>query len=190
MENTTTTPVVDNSNDPAYHASSVVAFIIGLAIILLASVLNAAGLNLTKLDHVRTNAVPKASRRRDLLRPLWLLGMLLYMCVACVSLHRNPTDAPPHRLSQLIGSTLALEYMRAGMWGTRLFSTYFNILDIEYVAPLGSTSLVFNFLFARFLVGTPVTSTDIYVSTFYIVYHLISHLRRVQLSLFWVSLAS
>ena len=48
-------------------------------------------------------------------------------------------------LSQLIGSTLALEYMRA-----------------EYVAPLGSSSLVFNFLFARFLVGTPVTSTDIY----------------------------
>ena len=30
----------------------VVAFIIGLCIVLLASVLNAAGLNLTKLDHV------------------------------------------------------------------------------------------------------------------------------------------
>ncbi|KAJ7593661.1 hypothetical protein C8J56DRAFT_924783 [Mycena floridula] len=109
------------------HANPVVAFIIGLAIILMASILNAAGLNLTKLDHVRTSAIPKASRKRDWLRPLWLLGMLLYI------------------LSQLIGSTLALEYMRA-----------------EYVAPLGSTSLVFNFLFARFLVGTPVTSTDIY----------------------------
>jgi drug/metabolite transporter (DMT)-like permease len=48
-------------------------------------------------------------------------------------------------LSQLIGSTLALDYMRA-----------------EYVAPLGSTSLIFNFLFARFLIGTPVTQTDIY----------------------------
>ncbi|KAF5393269.1 hypothetical protein D9757_000629 [Collybiopsis confluens] len=107
----------------AHHASPVVAFIIGLSIVLLASVLNAAGLNLTKLDHVRN----KGSHRRDFLRPLWLLGMLLYI------------------LSQLIGSTLALEYMRA-----------------EYVAPLGSTSLVFNFLFARFLVGTPVTSTDIY----------------------------
>ena len=34
------------------HSSPVVAFIIGLAIILLASILNAAGLNLTKLDHV------------------------------------------------------------------------------------------------------------------------------------------
>jgi len=76
----------------------VVAFIIGLAIILLASILNAAGLNLTKLDHVcrllglkkgilkyllqvRTSAIPKASRQKDWLRPLWLLGMLLYMFV-------------------------------------------------------------------------------------------------------------
>jgi magnesium transporter len=66
---------------PAHHANAVVAFIIGLAIVTLASVLNAAGLNLTKLDHVRTMAIPKASRRRDWLRPLWLLGMLLYMYV-------------------------------------------------------------------------------------------------------------
>ena len=36
-----------------HHGSPVVAFIIGLAIVLLASILNAAGLNLTKLDHVR-----------------------------------------------------------------------------------------------------------------------------------------
>lgn len=50
------------------------------------------------------------------------------------------------RLSQLIGSTLALRYLRA-----------------EYVAPLGATSLIFNFLFASLLVGTPVTNTDIYV---------------------------
>lgn len=41
-----------NDRIPAHHASPVVAFIIGLAIILLASILNAAGLNLTKLDHV------------------------------------------------------------------------------------------------------------------------------------------
>ncbi len=34
------------------HANTVIAFIIGLSIIILASVLNAAGLNLTKLDHV------------------------------------------------------------------------------------------------------------------------------------------
>ncbi|KAK2463221.1 hypothetical protein APHAL10511_004876 [Amanita phalloides] len=120
-------PVPHHSGSSIRHDNPVVAFIIGLSIILLASVLNAAGLNLTKLDHVRTSAVPKASRRKDWMRPLWLLGMLLYI------------------LSQLIGSTLALEYMRA-----------------EYVAPLGSSSLVFNFLFARFLVGTPVTRNDIY----------------------------
>ncbi|KDQ53544.1 hypothetical protein JAAARDRAFT_39231 [Jaapia argillacea MUCL 33604] len=122
-------PLLTRQEDdvPAHHANPVVAFIIGLAIITLASILNAAGLNLTKLDHVRTSAIPKASRRKDWLRPLWLLGMTFYI------------------LSQLIGSTLALEYMRA-----------------EYVAPLGSTSLIFNFLFARFLVGTPVTRNDIY----------------------------
>lgn len=45
----------------------------------------------------------------------------------------------------------------------------------EYVAPLGSTSLIFNFLFARFLVGTPVTQTDIYVSRL-----IIQSLRRTD----------
>ncbi|QRW08437.1 Magnesium transporter NIPA [Ceratobasidium sp. AG-Ba] len=74
------------------------------------------------------NALPKASRQqKDYMRPLWLLGMILYI------------------LSQLLGSTLALEYMRA-----------------EYVAPLGSTSLIFNFMFASILVGTPVGRNDIY----------------------------
>ncbi|OCB88473.1 hypothetical protein A7U60_g4381 [Sanghuangporus baumii] len=107
--------------------SPAVALIIGVSIVLLASILNAGGLNLTKLDHVRTSAMPKASRRKEWLRPLWLLGMILYI------------------LSQLIGSTLALRYLRA-----------------EYVAPLGATSLIFNFLFASLLVGTPVTNTDIY----------------------------
>lgn len=37
--------------------------------------------------------------------------------------------------------------------------------SIEYVAPLGSTSLIFNFLFAKFLVNSPVTYNDIYVSS-------------------------
>jgi hypothetical protein len=39
----------------ARHGSPVVAFIIGLSIIILASILNAAGLNLTKLDHVSSS---------------------------------------------------------------------------------------------------------------------------------------
>lgn len=46
-------------------------------------------------------------------------------------------------LSQVLGSTLALQYMRS-----------------EYVAPLGSTSLIFNFLFARWLLGTKITILD------------------------------
>jgi hypothetical protein len=31
---------------------------------------------------VRTKAIPKAQRRKDWLRPLWILGMLLYMYAA------------------------------------------------------------------------------------------------------------
>ncbi|KAG6869748.1 hypothetical protein C0993_006168, partial [Termitomyces sp. T159_Od127] len=64
-------------------------------------------------------------------------------------------------MSQLLGSTLALEYMRAGTFPASSRSRTHQ--SSEYVAPLGSSSLIFNFLFARFLVGTPVTSTDIYV---------------------------
>ena len=45
-------PVPVPSEHGVRHGSPVVAFIIGLSIIILASVLNAAGLNLTKLDHV------------------------------------------------------------------------------------------------------------------------------------------
>ena len=45
-------PVPVPGHPSVRHGSPVVAFIIGLSIIILASVLNAAGLNLTKLDHV------------------------------------------------------------------------------------------------------------------------------------------
>ncbi|KAF7315613.1 hypothetical protein MIND_00076700 [Mycena indigotica] len=107
------------------HGSPVVAFLIGLSIVLTASIANAGGLTLTKLAHLRSKGIPKAQRSR--FQPLSILGMGLYI------------------LSQVLGSTLALEYMRA-----------------EYVAPLGSSSLIFNFLFARFLIGTQVTSADIY----------------------------
>jgi len=73
--------------------------------------------------------------------------MILYMCVDCFfSIKPLLKASVLSSLSQVLGSTLALQYMRA-----------------EYCAPLGSTSLIFNFLFARFLVGTTITSTDIYV---------------------------
>jgi magnesium transporter len=74
----------------------IVSFIIGFAIILGASIMNAGGLNLVKMDMVRSMALPRAQRKRDFLRPLWLIGMVLYIT------------------SQLIGSTLALEFIRAG----------------------------------------------------------------------------
>ena len=46
-------PVSVHETNGVRHGKPVIAFIIGLSIITLASVLNAAGLNLTKLDHVR-----------------------------------------------------------------------------------------------------------------------------------------
>ncbi|OCF36656.1 hypothetical protein I316_01909 [Kwoniella heveanensis BCC8398] len=99
---------------------------IGLLIVLLASVLNALGLNLTKLDHVRQQGIPKRQRKKEWMRVLWLSGMGMYIA------------------SQVFGSPLALRYLRP-----------------DWVAPLGSSSLVLNFLFAHWLVGTPVTPTDI-----------------------------
>ena len=47
-------------------------------------------------------------------------------------------------LSQLLGSTLALQYMRA-----------------EFVAPLGSTNLIFNFIVANYMLGIPITKKDV-----------------------------
>lgn len=99
---------------------------IGLFITLAASLTNALGLNITKLDFTRQEALPPSQRKPDFLRIYWLLGLGLYIA------------------SQVVGSTLALEYLRA-----------------EYVAPLGSTSLIFNFVFAYLLVSTPVTRLDI-----------------------------
>lgn len=50
----TPTPSPAGADGAGRHTNTVVAFIIGFAIIMVASVLNAAGLNLTKLDHVST----------------------------------------------------------------------------------------------------------------------------------------
>ncbi|GAA5933525.1 uncharacterized protein JCM15063_001338 [Sporobolomyces koalae] len=47
--------------------------------------------------------------------------------------------------SQVVGSTLALSFLPA-----------------QYVAPLSSSSLIFNFVFAYLLVGTPIAKLDIY----------------------------
>lgn len=55
--------------------------LLGLIIVLVASVLNALGLNITKLDHQRQQAVPKRQRKEEYTRPLWLAGMGIYMWV-------------------------------------------------------------------------------------------------------------
>ncbi|BGP17792.1 hypothetical protein JCM10213_001706 [Rhodosporidiobolus nylandii] len=112
------------TNPSTYSAGD---FIIGLLVTLGASVFNALGLNIQKLDYTRQEAIPLAQRKPDFLRLWWVVGLLLYIA------------------SQVLGSTLALAYMPA-----------------QYVAPLGSTSLVFNFLFAFWLVGTPITRVDIF----------------------------
>jgi hypothetical protein len=40
---------------------------------------NAFGLNLTKMDHMRQQSIPKRERKQDYLRILWLAGMGMYM---------------------------------------------------------------------------------------------------------------
>lgn len=52
---------------------------IGLFIVLASSVLNALGLNMTKLDHVRQQSIPKRQRKKEYMRLLWLSGMGMYM---------------------------------------------------------------------------------------------------------------
>ncbi|GAA6003681.1 hypothetical protein JCM10207_003544 [Rhodosporidiobolus poonsookiae] len=105
---------------------SAVDFAVGFLITIGASLANALGLNIQKLDFTRQEALPPNQRKPDFLRPYWLLGIILYIA------------------SQVVGSTLAL-----------------NFLPAQYVAPLGSTSLVFNFIFAYLLVGTAITRLDI-----------------------------
>ncbi|RIB28305.1 hypothetical protein C2G38_2158312 [Gigaspora rosea] len=113
--------------------SEILNFLIGFLVSFAASVMNAAGLNLLKLDHVKNLYKPPESQRHECGRPLWHFGLYLYI------------------ISQLVGSTIALNYLKA-----------------QWVAPLGSISLIFNFIFARMLVGTSITRADI-VGTFVVI---------------------
>lgn len=61
-------PVPTNETNGVRHGKPVIAFIIGLSIITLASVLNAAGLNLTKLDHVRAAPYQTSTNGNGFLR--------------------------------------------------------------------------------------------------------------------------
>lgn len=118
--------VEDGSAATLSNSNSTTDFLIGFGITIAAACLNAFGLNLTKLDHAKASEVPRNKRKKEYLRPLWLLGMFSYI------------------VSQLVGSTLALEYLRS-----------------EYVAPLGSSSLIFNFLWAWLLVHQKISRRDV-----------------------------
>ncbi|KAF9096339.1 hypothetical protein BGX29_008624 [Mortierella sp. GBA35] len=111
----------------AVTGSSWLDFVIGFVVSLIASVMNAAGLNLLKLDHVRNSARAQERQRHECGRPMWHIGLYLYVG------------------SQLAGSTIAL-----------------NFLKTQWVAPLGSIALIFNFVFAKILVGTQITKKDVY----------------------------
>ncbi|KAI8099831.1 magnesium transporter NIPA-domain-containing protein [Halteromyces radiatus] len=102
-----------------------VNFVIGVFVSLGASFMDALGLNILKLDHVKEGNKP--TRRGDCGRPLWHIGLYTYVA------------------SQLIGSTIALNYLKT-----------------QWVAPLGSVALIYNFIFAKILVGTNITRKDVF----------------------------
>ncbi|KAI9246756.1 hypothetical protein BDA99DRAFT_526863 [Phascolomyces articulosus] len=105
---------------------TVINFVIGVFVSLGASFLDALGLNLLKLDHVKEAQKSASEQRSDCGRPLWHIGLYTYIA------------------SQLIGSTIALNYLKT-----------------QWVAPLGSVALIYNFLFAKILVGTKITRKDV-----------------------------
>ncbi|KAG1056803.1 hypothetical protein G6F43_001330 [Rhizopus delemar] len=110
---------------------NVIRFVIGVFVSLGASFMDALGLNILKLDHVKESS--RENQRGDCSRPLWHIGLYTYIA------------------SQLIGSTIALNYLKT-----------------QWVAPLGSVALIFNFIFAKILVGTKITRKDV-LGTFVVV---------------------
>ncbi|KAI8353622.1 hypothetical protein EDC96DRAFT_517057 [Choanephora cucurbitarum] len=105
---------------------NVIRFVIGVFVSLGASFMDALGLNILKVDHVKESKRSEDQQRGDCGRPLWHLGLYTYIA------------------SQLIGSTIALNYLKT-----------------QWVAPLGSVALIFNFIFAKLLVNTKITRKDV-----------------------------
>ncbi|CAJ0869980.1 9475_t:CDS:2, partial [Entrophospora sp. SA101] len=70
-------------------------FFIGIFVSILSSIMNAAGLNLLKLDHVKNLNKPFKLRKNECERPLWHLGLYFYI------------------ISQSVGNTIALNYIKA-----------------------------------------------------------------------------
>lgn len=99
----------------AVTGSAFLDFVIGFAVSLIASVMNAAGLNLLKLDHVRNSALPTERQRNECGRPLWHIGLYLYIA------------------SQLAGSTIALSKC--------LYSYVFTFLFVQRICKEKQTCL-------------------------------------------------
>ena len=53
--------------------------IIGFLVSLTASIMNALGLNLLQLDHVKNSSKPLRDQVNECARPLWHLGLYIYI---------------------------------------------------------------------------------------------------------------
>ncbi|KAL9545098.1 hypothetical protein MBANPS3_007303 [Mucor bainieri] len=97
---------------------NVIRFVIGVFVSLGASFMDALGLNILKLDHVKEAKRDKEHQRGDCGRPLWHMGLYTYIA------------------SQLIGSTIALTEELISLESLKvlfvrpIFIIYFSVLNI------------------------------------------------------------
>ncbi|KAG2227984.1 hypothetical protein INT45_012008 [Circinella minor] len=110
----------------------VINFVIGIFVSLGASFLDALGLNLLKLDHVKEAQKSASEQRSDCGRPLWHIGLYTYIA------------------SQLIGSTIALSKFF-------FYHQYFIFIFIFILIILSSL----DYLKTQILVGTKITRKDV-----------------------------
>lgn len=103
-------------------ADNAVNFVIGVFVSLGASFMDALGLNILKLDHVKEGQKDASSRRGDCGRPLWHIGLYTYVA------------------SQLIGSTIALSKSKDFFHGMNLGLTPLVFYCIDYLKTQASPS--------------------------------------------------
>ncbi|OAD01058.1 hypothetical protein MUCCIDRAFT_164963 [Mucor lusitanicus CBS 277.49] len=109
---------------------NVVRFVIGVFVSLGASFMDALGLNILKLDHVKEAKRDKEHQRGDCGRPLWHMGLYTYIA------------------SQLIGSTIALNVLGtcvvvASVIWIVVFGGMYNGDDPEELISLESLKVLF-----------------------------------------------
>lgn len=84
---TSTADAADEAPAVVYNSYTTADFFIGLAITLGASTLQAFGLNVTKLDHLRNQRIPRAQRKADYLRVSRQTSMQLLVLISLSSLY-------------------------------------------------------------------------------------------------------